>query len=589
MKKTILLLCGMLAVACSDDDVSGQTDTGPTPDAGPPPPGELKVGVARMRMPVPLGIGTVGYAGFGLAGHPSPFVKMFAATNRIHAHPQYRAAVISRGPGHEVVFLRSDMVGMFQQFRRAVVLELNKRLGREMDHALIFGGTHTHSGPGRLIGAGGLFDMIADAFFPELYENMVGAAADTVEAAYKDLQQGRVGYVVARADEGQTDRRCEDGKTHVNGTLPLLVLQQGQKTVGLVFSYAVHGTVLSLEDLNLSREVAGAIEDAMEARFDHPVEALFFNSWGGDISPATPKVSEQSGATLRADYPELEALHTAAPELVLRHNLHGIDIDPRAAQVAALALWLRAKRAFQTAELPRTQRPAITKTNIVVAEPMPGDAELREAFIATLESKLGKLVERVFDRMSLAGEAGYLLRIAEMMEESIRQIYGGAEDMFSKQDEDRWVKAAKELNTSLETFATSDASDQAFTRQLFAGDAARGLGFIDVCSQRYDAILMNPPFGAFALGTRDWAKTAYPRTKNDIYAAFVERGIEILHPRAHLGAITSRTGFFLSSFQKWREEILLKEAPPVVVADLGYGVMDDAMVEAAAYCLEVAG
>ena len=52
-----------------------------------------------------------------------------------------------------------------------------------------------------------------------------------------------------------------------------------------------------------------------------------------------------------------------------------------------------------------------------------------------------------------------------------------------------------------------------------------------------------------------------------------------------LGAITSRTGFFLSSFQKWREEILLKEAPPVVFADLGHGVMDAAMVEAAAYCL----
>ena len=30
----------------------------------------------------------------------------------------------------------------------------------------------------------------------------------------------------------------------------------------------------------------------------------------------------------------------------------------------------------------------------------------------------------------------------------------------------------------------------------------------------------------------------------------------------------------------------LKEAPPVVFADLGYGVMDAAMVEAAAYCLE---
>jgi hypothetical protein len=53
-----------------------------------------------------------------------------------------------------------------------------------------------------------------------------------------------------------------------------------------------------------------------------------------------------------------------------------------------------------------------------------------------------------------------------------------------------------------------------------------------------------------------------------------------------LGAITSRTGFFLSSFQKWREEVILKEAPPLVFADLGAGVLDDAMVEVAAYCLE---
>jgi hypothetical protein len=56
--------------------------------------------------------------------------------------------------------------------------------------------------------------------------------------------------------------------------------------------------------------------------------------------------------------------------------------------------------------------------------------------------------------------------------------------------------------------------------------------------------------------------------------------------REMVGAITSRTGFFLSSFSKWREEILLKEAKPTVFADLGYGVMDSAMVEAAAYCLE---
>ena len=57
---------------------------------------------------------------------------------------------------------------------------------------------------------------------------------------------------------------------------------------------------------------------------------------------------------------------------------------------------------------------------------------------------------------------------------------------------------------------------------------------------------------------------------------------------ARLGAITLRTCFFLSSFQKWREEIVPGVAKPEVMADLGHGVMDDAMVEAAAYVLEKA-
>ena len=97
---------------------------------------------------------------------------------------------------------------------------------------------------------------------------------------------------------------------------------------------------------------------------------------------------------------------------------------------------------------------------------------------------------------------------------------------------------------------------------------------------------MNPPFGKSSLEAKDYIARTWPRTKNDLYAAFVERGLDLLVPGGMLGALTSRTGFFLSSFRRWREEILLEEAQPVVVADLGYGVLDDAMVEVAAYCLE---
>lgn len=56
-------------------------------------------------------------------------------------------------------------------------------------------------------------------------------------------------------------------------------------------------------------------------------------------------------------------------------------------------------------------------------------------------------------------------------------------------------------------------------------------------------------------------------------------------PGGRIGAITSRTCFFLSSFQKWHEDMVSGIAQPEVMADLGHGIMDDVMVVAAAYCL----
>jgi hypothetical protein len=43
-------------------------------------------------------------------------------------------------------------------------------------------------------------------------------------------------------------------------------------------------------------------------------------------------------------YPTLDALRRDMPRLILASNLHGIDIDLRASQIAAMALWLRCQR-----------------------------------------------------------------------------------------------------------------------------------------------------------------------------------------------------------------------------------------------------
>jgi len=340
------------------------------------------------------------------------------------------------------------------------------------------------------------------------------------------------------------------------------------------------------------------------------LERIYEEAWG---DPESPK-SEATGRTIQEDIETLDDLRREAPKLIVEHNLHGIDIDPRAVQIAALALWLRAQKTWKNLGLKAQQRPRIARSNIVTAEPMPGEDDMRREFTASLKPRiLGRIVEEVFEKMKLAGDAGSLLKIEEEIRNAVaeaqKQYRQGPEpeqsilpfpgmvdprpmqqerrfDVLEIVDEQFWNEAEDRILNALREYAERAENGRATRRRLFAEDVARGFAFIDVCSKRYDVVLMNPPFGEPAKPSKALIERLFPRTKNDVYAAFVERGIGLLHPGGRLGAITSRTGFFLSSFTKWREEILLKEAKPTVFADLGYGVMDSAMVEAAAYCME---
>ena len=335
------------------------------------------------------------------------------------------------------------------------------------------------------------------------------------------------------------------------------------------------------------------------------LETMYEEAWADSEAPA----SEKSGTRLTEDYATIEDLRAALPGLILRHNLWGVDIDPRAAQIAALALWLRAQRAWQDQGLePTDSRRRIEKSNIVSAEPMPGERELLAEFTGKLRPQLlGQLVETVFEKMSFAGEAGSLLKIEREIAGAIataRDEWASAGqvemdsdtlgiresarayDFTGVTDANFWEGVEKVITDALEEYAETAQAGNGLGRRLFVDDVVQGFAFVDLCRQRFDVVLMNPPFGSASKGSKSYVDVAYPLTKNDLLAAFVERGLEWLLPRSVLGAITSRTAFFLTSFRKWREQVVLAETQPTIVADLGQGVMDAAMVEAAAYCLE---
>lgn len=319
-------------------------------------------------------------------------------------------------------------------------------------------------------------------------------------------------------------------------------------------------------------------------------EEIYREAWAWEElhGPGSLDVSSQPQASLKPlshTYKDLSIFLRDVPRLIIEHNIYGVDIDPRAAQIASLALWLRAQRAWFDAGVKAQERPLIGHGHVIAAIAPPADIELRQQFSCGLNQPDAELFERTLQLLKGLPEMGVLLQFERELPNLIREVYvGKGTGLFAAQEHANWHQAEARLREALTAFA--QAAKSTYQGRLFAQDALQGMRLIDLCREAFDVVVMNPPFGALAANTKDQLAKAFPRSKNDLLAIMVERGLELLRAGGRIGAITSRTCFFLMSFQAWREEVVLNISRPELMVDLGLGVMDDAMVEASAYVLE---
>lgn len=312
-------------------------------------------------------------------------------------------------------------------------------------------------------------------------------------------------------------------------------------------------------------------------------------AWEQQHGPGSLDVSTQPQVALKPlsqTYEDEAAFLRDAPRLVIEHNIYGVDIDPRAAQIASLALWLRAQRAWHDAGVKAKDRPPIGRGHVVAAIAPPAERELRLQFAANLDQRDAELFEKTLQLLKGLPELGVLLQVERELPHLIRQVYlGKGTGLFAQQEQENWQQAEARLRDALTEFA--QAAKSTYQGRLFAQDALQGLRLIDLCREVFDVVVMNPPFGELSESVKKYLEGAYPNSKTNLLTIFVERGISLLRNEGRLGAITSRTSFFLSSYKKWRKNVLLANTRLCEFIDLGEGVLDDANVEVAAYCLEV--
>lgn len=331
-----------------------------------------------------------------------------------------------------------------------------------------------------------------------------------------------------------------------------------------------------------------------------------------DLATSSPSVAIEPAdlPPLTEGYESRDAFLRDVPRLIIEHNIHGIDIDPRAVQIAGLSLWLRAQRAWKSQGLAAGDRPRVERSNVVCAEPMPGDKQQLEAFCKELHPAIAQMVTAIFEEMKLAGEAGSLLKIEQEISSLVagakkqfqdnppdkkiqQQFFGGASvvkeqqmefDLSGITDELFFEKAEEEIYSALQKYA-SESSKGGFRRKLFAGDAEKGFAFIELCQGKFDVALMNPPFGESSMQARSYVASKYPEGKSDILCCFVDRMEELSSTNGNTGVLSNRSVFFGKILGKWRAKCLFSDYALSVFADLGLGVLDDALVEAAAYTI----
>jgi Eco57I restriction-modification methylase len=269
----------------------------------------------------------------------------------------------------------------------------------------------------------------------------------------------------------------------------------------------------------------------------------------------------------------------AAPRIV--DALWGIDIDARCAQVAAAAIAIRARRRQPEGELPRP--------HVFTARALPDDPTAWAEALSELDDDDRRLVRRIHEVLEDAPVLGPLLKVDEAL---VREIQ--AADPTADLDETRLFAGVAADAFGLTETAIMNAIRGVATRasatpaeRLLAAEATDAIGFVEAMRQRYDAVLMNPPFGDPVPETKDYIRAAYPwipTRDSNLFAAFVGRGLELCNENGLVGAISSRTGFFLKTYERWRREVILKNSLRAFV-DLGSDVMQGALVEAAAYTI----
>ncbi len=229
-----------------------------------------------------------------------------------------------------------------------------------------------------------------------------------------------------------------------------------------------------------------------------------------------------------------------AAKCIVENNIYGLDIDDRAFQLAYFAIMMKARsynRRFLTLGI-EPNLCAIQESNGIQYDEDMGELLLSEEHRETLQYLLHTFMD--------AKEYGSILNVE-------RRDYDG----FLK----AWKQTAEATLKDIVMIGWYMECNQIVP--TLAKQAK-------ILSRQYDVAVTNPPYMGISNGNEKlnkYVKKAYPDSKSDLFAVFIERCGQMIKENRYQAMITQHAWMFLSSFEKLR--VKLQMADTVNMAHLG--------------------
>ncbi len=214
------------------------------------------------------------------------------------------------------------------------------------------------------------------------------------------------------------------------------------------------------------------------------------------------------------------------PAAILKNNLTGIEIDLRAGSLAAFALTMKAcsqdRRFLRRKEVPK---PNIVIMKNIVFDDAECDA-YREAVGDDLFSEGLVRIMRAFTNADCFGS---------LIDPGVRYVA----------DIERLI-TEKDVGADIFLQATHE-------KVLLALKQAKAL------SPNYHVVVTNPPYmGSKGMNSelKAFAADTFPDSKSDLFAMFIERGLNLVKPNGYSAMVTMQSWMFLSSYEALRKKLL---------------------------------